>query len=1639
MTIDATPPRASYTVAGAGPYAAPWPYQAGTLRVGHIVDGVITWLTWPTWSDDQDDWTNNAFDRPTGGNVWLLDTAVPDLVGQTLVIERQTVHAQDWGGQPGRRERGIEAALDRLTQIAQEHKLRLGKSITVETATDLAPVAPTAGQVLVWDGARMVPTTLPEWPNKRSAAVAACIAGWLPDSGITYALDGLAYLGVPGATVIPDLPGLVPAGEISLAHWGADRSGTANVAELLRAAVTFANGRKITLPRGSVYRCTMTARINLPSGGVWIEGEDTSAVIWHDENSFGDEDGVGNNLRGFDHLFYYSTYVERIRLRSLTLRGSRQTNRAEMGCARFLSSDTALGNALHGCGELQVEGIIAEHARALCFFPTRVKTLRVSDNRFQFTTRGVFNCQDVEKVWFDRNTSYFCRDDTFNANILKTGTGEDFHLTDNIAIGSMGLLIVSGKRGTISGNHFQFCNGRCIQVTCANDYTVGNPLDIRVTDNTAENLFGVTDNVGLANGRFIDIILNPATTGTGGSALTGVPGSPNASGDIIDPEPYYYALNANAANSPTAPAPGIIVTGNIYRKTMISGKISDRLGTPYIGRYADVDYTITLNLFDAFGIRGEGSARDVLIANNQFSGCFRGISWNLRSGISHDLSNAVIESNIISDFALAGISLSEDDTNVSRQDVLIRGNTLDGDPYNRHAARAVDGSWSNSLDGTALRLSNVRGYMLVDNIVRNVPRVVWPEPARSDASRTMRDNIMFGDLVSGYGAYSASNKGIGRAPAADNGWKIFFRDSNPTSPTFREIIGDQPEEATSMPTTGKWAATSFVRNVSSANDGILGWRRLTTGSAHVAGTDWATVYYPSGAPDPVMFAPPSAATLIAAATLANKDYVTIRSIMGGSYTTAIDATPILAAVLPALVSAGLRIIAPEPMELSFKTQSAIFIDNLVIDWGYCLLRRDWSGTGASSAMFTHSNYSTGFVTGVSWTGGYIIYSPGVTGVVFRWDINRALFDRVVIFDYRGGQGFLFGGDDVVLRDCEAYSSSTGTGDGAYRGLNGTRITVTGCRGICNDDVFQFTPSTGAAVGSYRYGRSITNSQYGDCHGVSYKARLCIAAIIDQPDETTVTSTSRLRSLSFNNIKGTAPGGFIVACNCGDGTLAQVDDIHFTNVNAFATSDTSFSGNTASQIYGTAAYSGAIGRVTLSGTTVEGTSKSYGLDVYNADGARILMVGSSFSGSANALRVRSAVVLRIIAGSFEVSSGGPADRQPILVSTTGTNARLTVDGPTLRGVPTGYAGLQVSGVGSVVDVRAVNIVRASGATDVRAVQGAAGTTIYYNQDGLTGDIDTTGFGAATALARLVAPWSLPNGAVSITATVNGNYLVTQLAEVVMLDAAPPGARTYSLSTVGAVKGMMIHFRRTAAGSITLQQVGGSALVTLTTAGQWADILFDGTNWVVENSSLLQFSGAWSDLTGKPTTLAAAGITDSHMDPYIKPQTGEWVSNGLAAGTLGMFANNCLIGFWRCPHDMTIDQVAINVTTAGSAGTTCKVVIYDATSSDKPNLLLAESPTIDVTTTGVKSVALSGAVSLQRGKIYCLGVRASSTVTISACTGGSVSGLWIGTTPTTANRGVLSRSVAYASATQSPWVWSVSELSSSAQPLVFMRST
>lgn len=136
--------------------------------------------------------------------------------------------------------------------------------------------------------------------STRAEAVATIAEGWVPEAGVIYWIGGIAYIGSTGATAIPDLPGLIPNGDVTPDHWAenttpgttdmraAIASASANAGQLNLLNQVYAVGSDIILSNRVVFNGG--ARIKALNGAtVTING----AIISGDKAKIFEWDGTG--------------------------------------------------------------------------------------------------------------------------------------------------------------------------------------------------------------------------------------------------------------------------------------------------------------------------------------------------------------------------------------------------------------------------------------------------------------------------------------------------------------------------------------------------------------------------------------------------------------------------------------------------------------------------------------------------------------------------------------------------------------------------------------------------------------------------------------------------------------------------------------------------------------------------------------------------------------------------------------------------------------------------------------------------------------------------------------------------------------------------------------------------------------------------------------------------------------------------------------------------------------------------------------------------------------------------------------------------------------------------------------------------
>ncbi|MEM1971185.1 MAG: hypothetical protein QXM92_01825 [Candidatus Anstonellales archaeon] len=172
----------------------------------------------------------------------------------------------------------------------------------------------------------------------------------------------------------------------------------------------------------------------------------------------------------------------------------------------------------------------------------------------------------------------------------------------------------------------------------------------------------------------------------------------------------------------------------------------------------------------------------------------------------------------------------------------------------------------------------------------------------------------------------------------------------------------------------------------------------------------------------------------------------------------------------------------------------------------------------------------------------------------------------------------------------------------------------------------------------------------------------------------------------------------------------------------------------------------------------------------------------------------------------------------------------------------------------------------------------------------------------------------------------------------------------------------------------------------------------------------------------------------MNMRSSQQLGLWVDvrYGYVNTNTGAWPADTNIRFWPfiLRNTVQVNAIRVNVSTAASAGNAMRFNIYDGngdtsyfTSPDDPYFywprtkLLTNDWLIDTTTTGVKSITLSPALTLEKGKMYWFAMQNNNTGTtkpsLSACAATNQFILGLTTTFTDVSCGLMLTGIVYGS--------------------------
>ncbi len=458
--------------------------------------------------------------------------------------------------------------------------------------------------------------------------------------------------------------------------------------------------------------------------------------------------------------------------------------------------------------------------------------------------RDGINFTDAKYVRIQDNDISEVGDDAIAVHISATASGiwpTSVLITGNRAEKCLGIKCLGARHTVVSNNRLRFYAAYGANIGgVEGSEGAANKFSINISNNSfVDGLNGTS--VGVGSNAHAILITHARSLGSSTDAIPAYVGEyDSGTTAIITPDAFF---NKAGSTIPRASAGEISITGNTVRQT-ISGitNFSDAgFGTLW-GTAGVIDPAVSTLIRVPHGMTLFGDFNNVSIIGNSM----HGVSAGIRFKNFDALANVVVSGNTVTRFDF-GVSF---DVAAERfvKNVAVRGNSFDGDPYFENADHLVAGAgvWANtgSQGGSCMLGLNVKGVSFTHNSVRNVRKVIHASNTSSHAFNIEGNDYHY-DFV--------NSKGIGLMdfnsgrPMLNN---HFYTDSTPSSATYGQPSSASDsayvKSATAIPTSGYFRAGQMVLNggtLSIASSKVLiGWRRITTGNAHVSGTDWSPVY-----------------------------------------------------------------------------------------------------------------------------------------------------------------------------------------------------------------------------------------------------------------------------------------------------------------------------------------------------------------------------------------------------------------------------------------------------------------------------------------------------------------------------------------------------------------------------------------------------------------------------------------------------------------------------------------------------------------------------------------------------------------------------------------------------------------------------
>lgn len=766
-----------------------------------------------------------------GPSLVVLTSPATNPVGYTLQLRRTVPFSQDanFTNQQTLLRRVVEATFDVVVMMIQQLVEQLGRSLhlgstVVGVSTELPPPSPLSP--LVWNAAgdglengSNVMTGDLLLRGNLAAAAGATLVGFQPPAAGTLAQTIAAALsnGVP-VTWFESI-----GGSPSLA---------VDATAAVQAAISYAysSGRQtVYFPGGKTYRfAAASASIDPGTADITFYGDGPDSVLKFEEGS------TGGSILDRKNLFRNTDDVAKgsITFRNLSFVGTW----SEAGYPAGVGGATML---LDYYDEIVIDSCRFTNLRSYVMANEFIKNARVINCTFDKNARDNCRFRSSFNVQVIGNRFSHCDDDAvaLHCNIGATGGDirEGIVVADNIFEDCPGMQILGGRMVTVRGNILRRCkqNGILIytSLSAANEGDNG-MFGVSVTDN---QIFDMLNDSPFST-PVAGVIAVYSRAAEGGSSTSGlIPGTNNvATGNFVLPWNHRNTAYSGTVDS-VAPPFFVRIQNNTICRTLpaVATYSLWGYGSCFAGDGPQNPAVVDASQRPGTGIILGGQVRKAIVSGNVVSHVGTCLGFDAEAGSNFGLDDILVANNVFSDFNSACIAIPNPGA-ARHVNLDIRHNLIDGDPYHISSNRGAGGTWAADTTPTVINNTSHQGVRLEQNKIRNVARIVNNGGGSLVA---VRDNVLRCDPAAT--GFSTSNKGIGNCPRADDAYRYEITDSDPTSATYGNITGSIQMFSAAMPATGKYVVGTFIRAASGTT--LLGWQRLTTGTAHVAGTDWKTV------------------------------------------------------------------------------------------------------------------------------------------------------------------------------------------------------------------------------------------------------------------------------------------------------------------------------------------------------------------------------------------------------------------------------------------------------------------------------------------------------------------------------------------------------------------------------------------------------------------------------------------------------------------------------------------------------------------------------------------------------------------------------------------------------------------------------